>query len=61
MLARAGAPVGVADCAADLPAQVGATVTCTLTGAGGSADRTVRTTSVDGGKVDYFLERAGLR
>ena len=59
-LARAGAPAGAARCAGDLPAQVGATVTCTLTGADGAGDWTVRPTSVDGGKIDYSIEQAGL-
>ena len=56
-LAEVGAPSGDATCSNDLPAQVGATVTCTLTGAG---DWTVRTTAVDGGKIDYSIEQAGL-
>jgi Domain of unknown function (DUF4333) len=55
-LAKAGAPSGDATCSNDLPAQVGATVTCTLTGAG---DWTVRTTAVEGGKIDYSIEQAG--
>jgi hypothetical protein len=55
-LAPVGAPPGAATCSNDLPAQVGATVTCTLTGAG---DWTVRTTAVDGGKIDYSIEQAG--
>ena len=59
-LAQAGAPVGTAACAGDLPARVGATVTCTLTGADGAGDWTVRTTSVDGGKIDYSIEQVGL-
>ena len=59
-LAQAGAPAGTAVCAGDLPAQVGATVTCTLTGADGAGDWTLRTTSVDGGKIDYSIEQAGL-
>lgn len=60
-LAQAGAAAGAAECGGDLPAQVGASVTCTLTGADGSGgDWTVRTTSVDGGKVDYSIEQAGL-
>ena len=58
-LARAGAPTGDATCSGDLPAQVGATVACTLTGADGATDWTVRTTSVDGGKIDYSIEQAG--
>jgi hypothetical protein len=58
-LARIGAASGPAHCSGDLPAQVGATVTCTLTGADGSRDWTVRTTSVDGGKIDYSIEQAG--
>ena len=37
-LAQAGAPAGTASCAGDLPAQVGATVACTLTGADGAGD-----------------------
>jgi Domain of unknown function (DUF4333) len=59
-LARIGAASGPAHCSGDLPAQVGATVTCTLTGADGSGDWTVRTTSVDGGKIDYSIGQAGL-
>jgi hypothetical protein len=39
---------------------VGATTTCTLTGADGATDWTVTTTSVDGGKIDYSIEQAGL-
>jgi hypothetical protein len=60
-LAQVGAPAGTATCSGDLPAQVGATVTCTLTGADGATDWIVRTTSVDGGKIDYSIEQAGLR
>ena len=60
VLAEAGAPAGAATCADDLPARVGATVTCTLTGADGAGDWTVRTTSVTGGKIDYSIEQAGL-
>jgi Domain of unknown function (DUF4333) len=59
-LAQLGAPAGSTTCSGDLPAQVGATVTCTLTGADGATDWTVRTTSVDGGKIDYSIEQAGL-
>lgn len=59
-LAQAGAPVGTAVCAGDLPARVGATVTCTLTGADGAGDWVLRTTSVDGGKIDYSIEQMGL-
>ena len=59
-LARSGAPAGTATCSGDLPAQVGATVTCTLATAGGATDWTVRTTSVDGGRIDYSIEQAGL-
>jgi hypothetical protein len=59
-LAQAGAPAGTASCAGDLPAQVGATVTCTLTGADGAGDWTLRTTSVNGGKIGYSIEQAGL-
>jgi Domain of unknown function (DUF4333) len=59
-LAQAGAPAGTAVCAGDLPAQVGATVACTLTGADGARDWTLRTTSVDGGKIDYSIEQVGL-
>ena len=56
-LARPGT---AATCTGDLPAQVGATTTCTLTGADGPTDWTVRTTSVAGGKIDYSIEQAGL-
>jgi hypothetical protein len=59
-LAQIGVPPGDATCSGDLPAQVGATVTCTLTGADGATDWTVRTTSVDGGEIDYSIEQAGL-
>jgi hypothetical protein len=59
-LAQAGAPAGAATCSGDLPAQVGATVTCTLTGTDGATEWTVRTTSVDGGKVGYSIGQAGL-
>lgn len=59
-LAQAGAPAGAATCSGDLPARVGATVTCTLTGTDGPGDWTVRTTSVTGGKIDYTIEQAGL-
>ena len=55
---RSAEPAG-ATCSGDLPAQIGATVTCTLRGADGPADWTVRTTSVDGGKVSYSIEQAG--
>lgn len=55
--ARAGAAVGPARCAADLPPRVGATATCTV---GGAGDWTVRTTAVDGGRVDWSLEQVGL-
>jgi Domain of unknown function (DUF4333) len=56
---RPGEPTGATTCSGDLPAQIGATVTCTLTGADGPTDWTVRTTSVDGGKVGYSIEQAG--
>ncbi|MDT7580209.1 MAG: hypothetical protein QOK35_1473 [Pseudonocardiales bacterium] len=59
-LAQAGAPAGTAVCAGDLPARVGATVTCTLTGADAASDWVLRTTSVDGGKIDYSIEQMGL-
>jgi hypothetical protein len=59
-LAQSGAPLGTAACTGDLPAQVGATVACTLTNADGVTDWTVRTTSVDGGRVGYSIEQAGL-
>ena len=58
-LAQAGVPAGTASCAGDLPAQVGATVGCTLSGPEGVSNWTVRTTSVDGGKIDYSIEQAG--
>jgi hypothetical protein len=59
-LARVGVPAGTATCTDDLPARVGATVTCTLAGADGAGDWTVRTASVDGGRIDYSIEQAGL-
>ncbi len=59
-LRQAGVPAGTASCAGDLPAQVGATVGCTLSGPEGGSSWTVRTTSVDGGKIDYSIEQAGL-
>ena len=59
-LARSGVSVGTATCSGDLPAQVGATVTCTLTNADGATDWTIRTTSVDGGKIGYSIEQVGL-
>lgn len=58
-LERAGVPAGTASCAGDLPAQVGATVGCTLSGPEGDSSWTVRATSVDGGKIDYSIEQAG--
>jgi hypothetical protein len=58
-LGQAGVPPGTANCAGDLPAQVGATVGCTLSGPEGKSSWTVRTTSVDGGKIDYSIEQAG--
>ena len=58
-LGQAGVPAGTASCAGDLPAQVGATVGCTLSGPEGVSTWTVRTTSVDGGKIDYSIEQAG--
>ena len=58
-LSQPGTPAGTATCSGDLPAQVGAAVTCTLTDADGATDLTVRTTSVDGGKVSYSIEQAG--
>lgn len=58
-LAQAGVPAGTASCEGDLPAQVGATVGCTLSGPEGDSSWTVRTTSVDGGKIDYSIEQAG--
>ena len=58
-LGQAGVPPGTTSCADDLPARVGATVTCTLSGPGGESSWTVRTTSVDGGKIDYSIEQAG--
>jgi len=59
-LAQAGVPAGTATCEGDLPAQLGATVGCTLSGPEGVSKWTVRTTSVDGGKIDYSIEQAGL-
>jgi Domain of unknown function (DUF4333) len=59
-LGRAGAPADATNCADDLPAQVGATTVCTVTSPDGTTDWTVRTTSVDGGKVDYSIEQVGL-
>ncbi len=56
-LAREGVPAGTATCAGDLPASVGATVTCAVAGAG---DWTVRTAAVDGGRIDWSLEQVGL-
>jgi Domain of unknown function (DUF4333) len=59
-LARMGAAGYTAACAGDLPAKVGATIGCTLTapdGSAGIAGWTVRTTAVDGGKVDYAIEQ----
>ena len=58
-LEQAGVPPGTASCAGDLPAQVGATVGCTLSGPDGVSTWTVTTTSVDGGKIDYSIEQAG--
>jgi hypothetical protein len=58
-LAQAGVSADTASCAGDLPAQVGATVGCTLSGPEGVSNWTVRTTSVDGGKIDYSIEQAG--
>ena len=58
-LAQAGVLAGTASCAGDLPAQVGATVGCRLSGPEGVSNWTVRTTSVDGGKIDYSIEQAG--
>jgi Domain of unknown function (DUF4333) len=58
-LGQAGVPTGTASCVSDLPAQVGATVGCTLSGPEGGSSWTVRTTSVDGGKIDYSIEQAG--
>ena len=59
-LAQAGVPAGTATCEGDLPARAGATVGCTLTGPEGGSKWTVRTTSVEGGKIDYSIEQAGL-
>jgi hypothetical protein len=59
MLQQAGVPAGTASCVDDLPPQVGATVGCTLSGPEGDSRWTVRTTSVDGGKIDYSIEQAG--
>ena len=59
-LVEIGAPAGTIACSGDLPPQVGATTTCTLTGADVATDWTVTTTSVDGGKIDYSIEQAGL-
>jgi len=50
-------PVDDTDCAGDLPAQVGSTVTCALSGGGGTATMVVTVTSVDGGRVDYSITR----
>jgi hypothetical protein len=55
-----GVPAGTPTCAGDLPAQVGATVGCRLSGPDTTTEWTVRTTAVDGGKVDYAIEQAGL-
>ena len=60
-LEQAGVPAGTASCAGDLPAQVGATVGCTLSGPDGVSTWTVTTTSVDGGKIDYSIEQASPR
>jgi hypothetical protein len=57
-LAAAGVHVSAADCAGELPARVGATVSCVLYD-GGNTDWTVRATSVDGGRIDYSIEQAG--
>ncbi len=59
-LAGAGVPADTVTCTDDLPARVGATVTCTPAGIDGAGDWTVRTASVDGGRVDYSIEQAGL-
>ena len=62
-LEQAGVPAGTASCAGDLPAQVGATVGCALSGPDGvsTSTWTVTATSVDGGKIDYSIEQAGPR
>ena len=58
-LLEMGAPAGAVACSGDLPARVGAAVTCELTGAEGPTNWTVTTGSVTGGKIDYSLEQAG--
>ncbi|WP_214407764.1 DUF4333 domain-containing protein [Pseudonocardia lacus] len=47
-----------ADCSGDLAAEVGKSVTCTVTGGGESIDLNVSVTSVDGGLINYTLEQA---
>ena len=54
--ARAGRVLAGSQRARDLPAQVGATVGCTLSGPT-VCHPTVTTTSVDGGKIDYSIGR----
>ena len=45
-----------ADCDGDLAAEVGESVTCTVSGGGESIDLKVSVTSVDGGLINYQLE-----
>jgi hypothetical protein len=58
-LGQAGVRAGTPSCTGNLPAQVGATVACTLSGPDGVSTWTVTTTSVDGGKINYSIEQAG--
>jgi Domain of unknown function (DUF4333) len=59
-LGRLGVALSDTACTDDLQARIGATVACRVTGADGTTDWIVRTTSVTGGKVDYSIEQAGL-
>jgi hypothetical protein len=52
---QAAVAIDTAECAGDLPPQVGGSVACELTGGGESAEFTVTVTSIDGGLVNFSV------
>ena len=55
---QAGVTIDSTSCSGDLPAQVGQSVDCMVSGAGESAGFTVTVTSVDGGQVNFSVAQA---
>lgn len=49
-------PVDSVDCDEDLPAEVGATITCVLVSEGDAFEMTVTTSEVEDGTVNFDLE-----